>query len=230
MSLSIRYTDLQARRIAGGLVAIELLFAVTYVVIHIVAPDLSWGVFRGLFDLDDERSLTTWFSVIQLFVIGAVLLLAAANNRRQQDLSNFALIAAGLLFIWLSADEGSQLHERLTYMARHFGLSELSFVGEYGAWIVAYAVLGSIAVALGIRHIGAVWRHFRPVAVTGFGGFTMFLVGAVGFEMASFPFRESDETLTQVAVTIEEFLEMAGASVVLYASLILASRVSTVGV
>ena len=141
---------------------------------------------RPLSDLDSEKSLSTWFSAVQLLAIAALLLLAARNNRQKEYLSNFALTVAGLIFIWLSADEDTQLHENLTYMARHFGMSEISFVGENGAWLIAYAALGLLGMALGAKHLKALWRHFNSVAVVGLAGVAIYIIGAAGFEIASF--------------------------------------------
>lgn len=226
MPLSIPYTDLQAKRVIYWLIAVEIGFALAYVVIHIWLPELTWGPFLPLSDLGGEKSLPTWFSVVQLFAVGALLFLAAMNNRQKEYLSNFALIVAGLAFTSLSADESAQLHEKLD---RHLALSEMFFAGEYGAWIIAYAVLGTLGVALGGKHLILLWRHFRSVAVVGLAGAVTYVVGAVGFEIASFPFRNSKDTLTLnlAAVTFEEFLEMAGVSIILYATLILANRLST---
>ena len=75
----------------------------------------------------------------------------------------------------------------------------------------------------------ALWKHFRPVAVVGGAGALLYVVGAVGFEIASFPFRDSAATydLQLMAQTIEEFLEMLGVTVILYAALTLTGWVST---
>lgn len=229
MPLSIRYTDHQAKRLIYWLIALECGFAVTYLVIHILNPGVSWGPLRPLSDLDSEKSLTTWFSAVQLLAIGALLLLAARNNRQQACLSNFPLNVAGVIFIWLSADEDTQLHENLTYMARHFGLSEISFVGENGAWLIAYAVLGLLGLAFAMKHVKALWRHFNPVAVIGLAGVAVYILGAAGFEIASFPLRNSEATRTLHLLTVlfEEFFEMVGVSIILYATLLLANRVST---
>ena len=228
MALSVRYTDSQAKQAIYWLIAVEGVFAVAYVVIHIWLPEITWGPFRPIFDLDRETSLPTWFSVVQLFTVGALLLLTAVNNRQEDYLSSFALTVAGLLFIALSADEGSQLHENLTYVARHLGLSEISFVGDYGAWIIVYAILGIVGMSVGARHLGSLWRNFKPVAVLGMAGLVTYVMGAVGFEIASFPFRDSKDTLTLklIAVVFEEFLEMVGVSIILYATLLLANRLS----
>src|SRR5688572_13290926 len=228
-TLTLSYTDRQARHLIFWLIAVECGFALAFVVIHIVSPGSCWCPLRPLSNLDGENSLATWFSVVQLFCVGAVLIFAALNNQRTHELSSVALIIAGLLFVGLWIDEEAELHENLDYMARHFGLHEWAFVGRWSAWMVAYAVLGLLALALGARHLVALWRNFRPVAVIGLAGSILYMIGAVGFEIVSFPFRGSaaTEALQLQAQAIEEFLEMLGVSVILYAALALASRLST---
>lgn len=229
MPLSVQYTDRHAKRVIYWLIGVECGFALAYVVIHILQPGLPWGPLRPLFNLNYEKSLSTWFSVIQLFSVGALLFLAAMNNRQKEYLSNFTVTVAGLIFILLSADEAAQLHENLGYTLKRFGLHRLSFVGQWGAWIIAYVALGLLGLALGAKHLYALWRHFRSVAVVGLVGAVTYVIGAVGFEIVSFPFRNSDATLTLnvIAVTFEEFFEMVGVSIILYATLILANRLST---
>jgi hypothetical protein len=197
----------------------------------VLVPESTWGPLRPLTDLDGENSLSTWFSVTQLFVVGAVLMIAAVVNQRSYLLASRALVAAGLVFIALSIDEEAQIHENLTYTAKHFGAHQLPFVGQWNAWIVAYAALGLLATVLAAKHLMALWKHFRPVAVVGGAGALIYVIGAVGFEIASFPFRGSVATrnLQLLAQTIEEFLEMLGVSVILYAALTLTSRVSMAG-
>lgn len=101
--------------------------------------------------------------------------------------------------------------------------------GKWGAFIALYLVLGLLGIALGAKHLIALWRHFKSVANTGLLGATVYVIGAAGFEIASFPLRDSEETLTLklITVVLEEFLEMVGITIILYATLILANRLSS---
>lgn len=228
MALSIQYTDRQARRAILWIIALECFFALAYIVIHILHADLRWGPLRPLFNLDGENSLPTWMSVIQLFAVATLLFLAAANNRQQVHVPNAILLIAGLVFVWLSADEQAQLHENLTYQSRRLGMDEFAAIGPWGAWIYAYAALGVLGLALCWKYVRALWRHFRPVAVVGLAGAAVYIAGAAGFEAASFPIRESADThsIHLVMIAFEELLEMIGVSVILYAALTLANRLS----
>ena len=228
MALSIQYTDHQAKRAILCIIALEFFFAFAYVVVHILFVDEQWGPLRPLFNLDGENSLPTWTSVIKLFAVGALLLLAARNNWQQEHVSNAALVIAAVIFIYLSADEQAQLHENLTYQSRRIGLADIAAIGPWGAWIYAYAALGLIGLALCWKHMHALWRHFRQVAAAGLAGAAMYFAGAVGFEIASFPFRQLADTHTihLIMITLEELLEMLGVSIILYATLALANRLS----
>jgi hypothetical protein len=229
MSLLIEYSDLQAKRLVYWIIAIECLFAVAYILMHILTPEMTWGPFRNLFDLDAEQSLPSWFSVVQLFIVGSLLILATRNNQHTERLSNFALIIAGIVFIGLSADEGAQIHERIDYVFRTFERQWLLVDGKWGAWIAIYGLLGLIAIVLGAKHLFAIWHNFRFVALVGLAGAAIYVIGSVGFEVASFPFRNSEATLMLKLVTVvfEEFFEMLGVSIILYATLILSNRLST---
>jgi hypothetical protein len=228
-TLSLQYSDAGARRCIYWLIAVACGFALGYIVIHILWPGHSWGPLRPLSDLDGENSLSTWFSVVQLFVVGALLLFAALNNQRKHQLSSVGIAIAGLVFIGLSIDEEAQLHENLTYQSKRLGMDEVAGIGQWGAWIYAYAALGILAAAFGAKYLTALWRHFRQVTIVGLAGASLYVIGGAGFEIVSFPFRGSETTRTMqlLAQTIEEFLEMLGVSVILYAALLLASRLST---
>lgn len=225
MSLTLEYDRRSARLLLYGLVALECAFVAAYVLIHIVAPEQAWGPLRPFFDLDSERSVPTWFSVLQLFCIGALLLIMAQNHGLDRRLSATALTIAGVVFIALSADEGIELHENLTYQVRRTRLAEIAIIGQWSAWIVAYALVGLVGLALAWSQLRALWRHFRPVASAGFAGAAIFVLGAVGFEIAGYPFRGSADTekLELAMTAIEEFLEMLGVSLMLYATLLLAN-------
>jgi hypothetical protein len=229
--MTLEYDRTAARRVLYGLIALECVFVAVYVIIHILAPERAWGPLRPFFNLDNEQSLPTWFSVLQLFCVGALLLLVARTGAPDRGLSRTTLTIAGLLFIGLSADEGIQIHENLTYQSRATPLADIAFIGQWSAWIVAYGLLGLLGLVLARKPLLALWRNFRTVAVAGFAGAAMFVLGGVGFEIAGYPFREAaeDERLEQIMTAFEEFFEMLGVSVMLYATLLFTDSLSAVG-
>ena len=72
------------------------------------------------------------------------------------------------------------------------------------------------------------WQHFKPEAGVAAVGAAVYVGGAVGLEVVSYLLLASGvpADLYLLEVAVEEFLEMAGVSVILYAVLRFASRVT----
>lgn len=230
MEVRIRCTPGAATKLLLSLILLDLAFLGAYIPIHILAPEVSWGPARGLFDLDAEPSIPAWFSSIQLFVTGAVLWAAAQNNRRKQHLSSTFLVAAGVVFIFLSMDEAAAVHEKITLVVLKLEMDWLLFKGGHGAWIPLYMGLGLIGLLVAAPYLYKTWVHFRREAVMALRGFVVLVSGAVGLEILSYLFlraNSSATTLYRVEVACEEFLELAGASIILCAVLLLADAVSS---
>lgn len=220
------YRSRDAVRLLVGLIGIEILFATAHILLWVIWPDAPVSFLRFLLDLDEEVALGTWFATVQLFVVGGVLLFATWANKRDSSL-NTVLLLGGLLFIYLSADEGAGIHERITLAMLHHGVDILvPFPGEHGAWILVYSALAApILCVFGFylyNPLREIWHRFRWESIVFLGGFATIVVGAVGFEIVSYLFLRSDSSpdfLYQLEVAVEELLEMAGASVILYAAL-----------
>lgn len=211
-----------ARRALYVLLALEALLAALYLLTQQV-PDTPRTA-RELFDMDAEVSLPTWLSSVQLFALGSLLLLAGLG-RRQRHIAAAWLALAGCAFLFASADEGAAIHEKITTVALGLELTWLLFEGDHGAWIGLYLAVGLIVLFLARRALAALWRHHRRVAVAFGLGAATFVVGAVGVEILGYEYlRESaPEWQYRIGVAVEEFLELAGISVMLYGGLLLAS-------
>lgn len=222
--ITIPYRSQAAGKLLVGLIGLEVFFAVAHLFIF-VWPGVPWDIFRLLLDLDNEVAVTTWFSTVQLFLIGVILLIAAWTNREKNHGLSATLALGGLLFVFLSADEGGAIHERVSLVIADRELDALLFPGGHGGWISVYAVLGAVfLLGAGVflwRPLRWMWQQFTRECLIMLGGFATIVVGAVGFEIISYFFLRSGSTpdLYQLEVAIEEFLEMAGASVILYATL-----------
>lgn len=177
------------------------------------------------FYLDKEANIPAWFSSMQLFLIAVVVVIAAFADDTESKPSHwfFSLIAFG--FIFLSVDEAAFLHEQFS-----FRLTKLDWMpgisGDRGSWIVLYAAIGGVVVLANIRNIVACADRFRKEAMVAGLGAAVFLGGAVGAEIVSYEFtaREASDLNYVIQVAIEEFLEMLGATVMLYAALLLLAK------
>lgn len=208
------------RRLLLCLLGLELALVLIYGVDHALGAPL-WSVHR-LFDLDAESSVPAWFSSTQLFVIGMVLLLRGRQASRAAGQSGVFLVCLGLGFTMLSIDESAAVHEMVNEALKARAQMP-RFKDGQGIWISAYAALGLGLVLLCFRPMLQLWRSHPRAVQLGCVGFALLLAGAVGLEIFSYEHLRGGATPGWYAVEVaaEEFLEMAGASVVLYASLLL---------
>lgn len=226
--ITAEYRSQDARRFLAGLIGLEVFFAAVHIFIF-VGPGVPWDIVRLLFDLDGEVTLPTWFATVQLFSIGAVFLLTAGANKIEEDSLSAVLALGGLFFLYLSADEGGGIHERITQIVEQRRLTSLLFPDERGGWILVYAMGGAIfLLTAGLylwRPLQMIWHRFTRESLLILGGFGTIVVGAVGFEIVSYLLLHSGamDELYHLEVAMEEFLEMAGASVILYATVEMAA-------
>jgi hypothetical protein len=224
--VAVRYRSRDAVRLLLGLLGLEVFLAIAHILLWVIWPNAPVSFVRFLLSLDEEVALGTWFATVQLFVIGGVLLFASWINKDDRSL-NPVLLSGGLLFVFLSADEGARIHERITFFMREHDVEVLNpFPGEHGAWILVYAALALLLlpmVGFYLRNpLRRIWKRFGWESIVFLGGFATIIVGAVGFEILSYLFLRSESSpdfLYHLEVAIEELLEMAGASVILYATL-----------
>jgi len=205
-----------------ALIILEASFCAVYMGDFLLGEPI-WRIHQ-LFDLDHESSIPTWFSIIQLFMIGFIALLVAFSQTVTPPPSKGGLTLFGLGFIYLSMDEGSSIHEKMTYEFYNNPLVPY-FHGAHGIWIVVYGCIGIIVLLFLRKDIFAVCKHFRKEALIFIGGMIVFLAGAAGSETITFFYIDkSDPFIYTIEVILEEFLEMSGASVLLYSVALIAIK------
>lgn len=162
-----------------------LLVEVALVVFFVSSKTLvDSQTFSRVFDLDGEQSAGTWFSAIQLSVIGLVLLVISRFAHGDRWPKGWFFVAAGLGFIFLSADEAISLHESVTRFANNRASWMVLFPDRHGAWIPLYLLLGVTCLALTWRSALLMLRVHRRQAMLGVLGGLIFVIGAVGVEIA----------------------------------------------
>ena len=121
------------------------------------------------------------------------------------------------------------IHGNLTTIAKKLEICWLLFKGNHGAWITVYFIVAIAVVLLAARHFRLLWRYFRHETQIALSGAIAFVTGGVGFEIISYLLLRSGFTpnLYKVEVACEEFLEMSGVSIILYAVLLLSITIST---
>lgn len=225
--ITLSYRSQDAARLLVGLICLEVLFAAAYVFIFVWPGVHVPEIVRLLLDLDREASLPTWFATVQLFSIGAIFFLTAWRTGGKKHLPSALLLLGGLFFTFLSADEGGIIHERITLVMRGRNLDFLLFPGSYGGWIPVYGVAGLVLASIfGFyfrQSLRKIWQRFPRKILMMIGGFITIVAGAVGAEIVFYLFLETETAPYYLEVATEEFLEMAGASIILYSTLEMAA-------
>ena len=215
-----RYTT--AARGVGGRDDLKLLLVgllvigLGLVVLHVLAELSGIGKLEKAFDLSRERSLPSWFSSMQLFLVAAVAFRICWLRRELPDQLRWPMALFGLAFTYLSIDEYIGLHEALTKAIQ--GVDWVPTFNTHGAWIVPYLIVGLLAVFAVRRALAWVWQHDRHAFFAALLGAVIYVAGAVGVELPSY-YVEARSVAWEVLLVFEEWLEMAGVSFILYATL-----------
>jgi tetratricopeptide (TPR) repeat protein len=193
-----------------GYVAALLAVEAVLVVLHFAFPSV------GLVDLDREHNLPSWFSGLQLAAIGVACGAAFHGEGPGRRLRGvWALLAAG--FFYLSFDEISVLHESILREETLEALPGASLLRGLPPWQLVFApAAAGAALTLGYVFVSRLWTTplARAAALAGvalWGGAFMFEGTAIAVAIPQDWYR--------VEVALEEFCEMAGATMLLAAIL-----------
>ncbi len=226
MELKYHLREKEATKIFLWLIIIELAFCAIHFA-DFLFNEPSWRI-HSLFNLDGECNIPSWFSTIQLFMIGATALLTARSQNYTPPPSKKSFTILGLGFIYLSIDEGSLIHEKLTYQFYNNPLVPY-FHGTRGIWIVVYGAIGIVLLLVLWRDMWDFYKNFRKEAVIFTIGMIVYLAGTGGAETITFFFLDKTNQLVYtIEVLVEEFLEMLGASILFYSILLTSIKKTTI--
>lgn len=194
------------RRLLLILVAVVAGMGLGVEVWHTLAPDATSEWLLPFLSLSYEANLPTWFSSCLLFSCG-VLLAAIAHSAGAQRVAWWALSA---IFLYMSLDEATELHEHLGGM---FGTGGVL----YFDWVIPAAVVVAV---VGVSFIPFL-RSLPPATRNRF-----IVAGAIyvsGALLTELPLgywteRAGDDNFTYALIDfVEETLEMVGAGLFLAA-------------
>jgi len=210
-----------------------LMVDVAFVVMHLLtrAPVIDGEPIlrrHEFLDMDAEISFPTWWQQSQLLVAAVLCGLIGAVVARSGGPRPRHWFGLAGIFLYLSVDEGTQLHEGfIEPIQRAFDITG-------GVLLFAWVIPGMAALAVfGVAYF-RFWAALpdQPRWLMALGG-SVFVAGALGFEMASGQYKTEIGTGSAytVVVAAEELLEMIGASIFVLSLLTMAQRVqSEVGV
>lgn len=211
-------------RIAGeilfGMICCELVLIAVYWL-----DVFSAGHFQALhtlFDLDGEGNIPAWFSSAQLLAVALAFLTHALRQpwgaRPSKGFFAFATCAA----IYASMDEAGQVHEQVTaWMGRRYVDWLPGYAGKHFWWVMILVALAVAVFQLLAADLITIWSKHRRFLCMALLGVAIGLLGCMGVETLGYKLLNGDRSTLwyKLEVTAEEFLEMFGASLILFATL-----------
>jgi len=182
------------------------------------------------FNVGEEANVPTWYSSFILLLSSLLLAVIAAFKKSQADRYTLHWIVLSAISLVMAVDETAMLHEALGETVA----TVLGFVGYspsgllYAAWVIPGAVFVFIVALAYLRFLFDLPKRTRLLfLVAG----ALFLVGALGLEMLSsrlsslYGWENLESMPDKVKIVIavqtamEEFFEMSGVVVFIYALL-----------
>jgi len=176
--------------------------------------------FIRLFDPNGEANIIAWYSASALLLCSFLLGIIALAKKADRDSYTLHWGILSLIFLYLSADEAAMLHEIADKPLR-----ELLNLGGffYYSWIIPAGIavlIFGLAYVKFLLHLPSKTRWLFLLA----GG--IFVGGAIGLESISGLLdhsysqgRMASDEIVIIFETIEEFMEMVGIALFIYALL-----------
>lgn len=173
--------------------------------------------FASLFDVNGEVNIPALYSASALLLCSIFLTTIACAKKVAGDRYVRHWGALSIIFLYLSLEELISIHERMIEPLRT-ALSTSGFL--YFAWVIpgaAFVLICLLAFLQFLTHLSAKTRRLFLIAGT------LFVGGALGMEMVGgyhwYHYGGQNTMYDILVVTIEEFLEMLGIVVFIYALL-----------
>ena len=177
--------------------------------------DYAYGLIP-LFDFNNEHNIPTIYSSFALLLCSILLAFIALVHKRSNS-SYVPWVVMSIIFLYISVDEAALIHELLnTPLRETLKTSGLFFY----AWVIPYGIAFMVFVIAYFKFLMRLPKRIRNLFII--SGAT-FVVGAIGFELLGG--RQADlygpvNLAYHIYYTCEEFLEMLGIAIFLYALLL----------
>ncbi len=168
-----------------------------------------------LFDLNKEANIPTWYSSLILFLSSCLLFFISYYKGNKDSNQKYWKVLA-IIFLYLSVDESSSIHETLNNPVR--SLLHLSGI-FYWSWIVPAAFVLVILFFYFFRFLLSLPKHTRNLFLL---SATIFVIGAMGLEMIGgllYSNQMDNSLASKTENFFEEVMEMAGVLIFIYSLL-----------
>lgn len=180
-----------------------------------------------LFDVKKEESIPTWYSEVLLLLCSALLAVIFLAIRREGGRRAGYWLGLSAVFLFLSADEGSSIHEKMGQLGKFIlaaiGIDQSGFLTY--AWVVPAALVLVLALVYLRFFFGLPTKYrllFLAAGIVYVGG-ALVLESISAFYVSLYSGQQAmtgGQRATVIAITTaEESAEMLGAVLFVYALL-----------
>ncbi len=166
----------------------------------------------SLFDFDGENNIPTLYSSFALILV-SILLSFIAFTRIKLKLSSIPWFGLSIIFLFLSIDEISTIHEEIGGIVRET-FETSGFL--YYAWVIPYGIALVVFIVAYSKFLFVLPKSTMILfLVSG----AIYVSGALGFELLGGRHADlhgTDSILYSTITTCEEFLEMLGIAIFTY--------------
>ncbi|RJQ33092.1 MAG: hypothetical protein C4562_01370 [Actinobacteria bacterium] len=212
--------EINPKKIAIFLVIIALFLTIQSVTAQYLLHVLKYNhliEYIRLVNLDSEANIPTWFAVILLLCCSTLLFLIGVSARKNGNKDSVYWKGLALLFLYISIDEASRIHELSIKPLRHlFNVSGYL----YFTWVIPGLILVIVIVLLYLKFFVNLPQKICNLIA---GAWGLYVGGALGMEAIGARYIShvgSVDMLFVMITTIEETLEMLGLILFIYALLI----------
>jgi len=177
-------------------------------------PDIF--IFVRWFDFDIENNVPSLYSSFAILICSFLFFTIAMHKSQRLDYERLCWFGLGVIFLFLSADEGFQIHENIGDIVENH-ISATGFL--YFPWIVPYGFAVAVFIMAYLKFVMGLPKKISLLFIL---AGTVYLTGAAVFDMLGGREAELhgfDSVTYCILYTIEEFLEMIGIVVLIYALL-----------
>jgi hypothetical protein len=175
--------------------------------------DIRGLLLIDLFDVDIENNIPTLYSALLLFLCAVLIALIALVKQRNKNRFTIHWWSLSTIFLYLSLDESLSLHESLNRK-----LGEKLQLWANGPWDILNSVILIVFILAYTKFFLCLPLKIQRLF---FLAGVLFVVGGIGIELVGEHFFSSiyhqQTYVAEVITTIEEFLEMIGITIFLYA-------------
>lgn len=168
------------------------------------------------FYLDAEGNIPTYTNALLLFIPAVLLWAISLWKNSVKDKFRFHWFSLSFIFLFLSIDEMTVIHENLIKPMR-------AIVGAEGFFYFAWVIPGMIAVALfGLVYLLFFLHLDKKFKLLFFISLAVYISGVIGGEMVSGYYAAAlgQKNITYATVaSLEESIEMIGCALIIYSLL-----------